>query len=154
MEYVSYARTIRYGYVLLGYREAQGASAIPVQGLRYGMYAHIPGSYRSRSDVVDMRRNPDIPLEFARVGFCIHFSFFLVSVGHHDAFVGYRVVINRVCTHTLTPLQHHLGPLLINTCLLLGRLSFTSSAERSSRCRPLRYVLTSCLLYTSPSPRD
>ena len=57
-----------------------------------------------------MRRNPDIPLEFARVGFFTHFGFLLVSVGHHDAFVGYRVVIDRVCTRTLshtspTPLE-------------------------------------------------
>ena len=53
--------------------------------------------YRSRSDVVDTRRNPDIPLEFARVGFCIHFSFFPVSVGHHDAF--YKKLKNVSCAH-------------------------------------------------------
>ena len=105
-------------------------------------HTHLPGSYRSRSNVVDVRWNPDIPLEFARVGFCIHFCFLLVSVGHYDAFVGYRVVIDRVCTCTLAPLQHHLRPLLINTRLCLGRLSFTNSAECRSCCRPLREVLT------------
>ena len=73
-------------------------------------HTHLPGSYRSRSDIVDMRWNPDIPLGFARVGFFIHFGFLLVSVGHHDAFVRYRVVIDRACTRTLshsspTPLE-------------------------------------------------
>ena len=57
-----------------------------------------------------MRRNPDIPLEFAQVDFFLHFSFFLESVGHHDAFVVHRVVMDRVCTRTLshsspTPLE-------------------------------------------------
>ena len=73
-------------------------------------HTHLPGSYRSRSDIVDMRQNPDIPLEFTRVGLVIHFCFLFVSVGHHDALVGYRVVIDRVCTHSLshsspTPLE-------------------------------------------------
>ena len=111
-------------------------------------HTHLPRSYRYRSDVVDMRRNPDIPLEFARVGFLIHFCFLLVSVGHYDAFIGYRFVIDRSCTRTLslTPLQHHLRPLLIYTHLPLGRLSFTSSAERSSCCCPLREVLISVVV--------
>ena len=73
-------------------------------------HTHLPGSYRSRSDIVDMRRNSDTSLEFARVVFFIHLCFLLVSAGHHDAFVGYRVVIDRVCTRTLshtspTPLE-------------------------------------------------
>ena len=51
MEYVSYARTIRYGYVLLGYREAQGASAIPVQGLRYDVYVRIIHTYQGHIDL-------------------------------------------------------------------------------------------------------
>ena len=97
-------------YVLLGYREAHGASAISVQGFAVWYvrtyHTHLPGSYRSISDMVDMRRNPDIPLEFARVGFFTHFGFLLVSVGHHDAFVGYRVVIDRVRTRTLSLLSN------------------------------------------------
>ena len=57
-----------------------------------------------------MRRNPDIPLEFARVGFFYQLLFLVVSVGHLDAFVRYRVVVDRVCARTLshsspTPLE-------------------------------------------------
>ena len=66
MEYVWYARTIWCGYVRLGWREAQCASAIPVQGFAVWYertyHTHLPGSHRSRSDIVDMRRNPDILL--------------------------------------------------------------------------------------------
>ena len=53
MEYVSSARTILYGYVLLilGYREAQGASTVPVQGLRYDMYARIIHTYQGHTDL-------------------------------------------------------------------------------------------------------
>ena len=70
-------------------------------------HTHLPGSYRSRSDIVDMRRNSDTSLEFARVVFFIHLCFLLVSAGHHDAFVGYRVVIDRVCTRALSHLTPH-----------------------------------------------
>ena len=106
-------------------------------------HTHLPGSYRSRSNVVDMRRNPDIPLEFARVVFCIHVWFLLVYVGHYDAFVGNPVVIDRVCTRTLAPLQHHLRLLLINTRCAWG--VFLSPTLRSAahaavpfgKCLPL-----------------
>ena len=98
-------------------------------------HTHLPGSYRSRSDILDMRRNPDTSLEFARVGVFIHFCFLLVSAGHHDAFVGYRVVIDRVCTRTLshtspTPLETAFAYVLvcivrtsrsIRTCLRTSR---------------------------------
>ena len=38
MYYLGTEKHIIYGYILLGYGEAQGTSAIPVQGLRYEMY--------------------------------------------------------------------------------------------------------------------
>ena len=66
---------------------------------------HLSGSYRSRSDIIDMPRNPDIPLE-CELDFYPLF-FLLVSVGHRDPFVGYRVVIDRVCTRALSHLTPH-----------------------------------------------
>ena len=58
-----------------------------------------------------MRRNPDIPLEFVRVEVFILFSFLLVSVGRQDAFVVYRVVMDRLCTRTLS----HSSPTSLET---------------------------------------
>ena len=107
MEYVSSARTT---WVERSTRRFGDTSArFAIWYLRTNP-THLPGSYRSRSDIVDVRRNPHIPLEYAPVGRFIHFKFILVSGGHHDAFVGDRVAIDRECTHTLsysslTPLE-------------------------------------------------
>ena len=78
--------------VLLGYREAQGDSAIPVQGFRYDMYARIIHTYHGQTDLDQISQICG--------GTPIYFCFLLVSVGqlvsvgHHDAFLGYRVDID------------------------------------------------------------
>ena len=79
-----------------------------------------------------------MPLEFARVGFFIHFCFLLVSVGHHDAFVSvesWSIECARAPSLTLLSLE------TAKTHLPLGRHSFTSSADSSSCCCTPREVL-------------
>ena len=51
MYYLGTEKHIIYGYILLGYGEAQGTSAIPVQGLRYEMYIRIMHTYQGRIDL-------------------------------------------------------------------------------------------------------
>ena len=51
MYYLGTEKHIVYGYILLGYGEAQGTSAIPVQGLRYEMYIRIMHTYQGRIDL-------------------------------------------------------------------------------------------------------
>ena len=121
----------------------------------YHTHTHLPGSYRSRSDIV-YRYAAEPRYEYT-VRVCPSLIFYpllfftRIRGSLWRVFVGYRVVIDRACTRTrshssptsLSLLRLFSRPLLINSHLPLGRLSFTSSAERSSCCCPLREVLIS-----------
>ena len=77
------------------------------------MYARIIHTYQGHTDLDRYRRYSAEPRYTVRVYPSWIFDplcFLLVSVGHHDAFVGYRVVIDRACARTLshssaTPLE-------------------------------------------------